>query len=208
MSGKIKLDDKYLEKSLRLLERATTFLEKYNIPYWLEGGTLLGIIRENRLLPWDNDLDISIRSEDFDRLRRILPKFYYRGMIAKVREHKIDDPPFQKGEVRLIKVYATKYLFFKSPLVLDIFVKKKLDDQYYWVVGVKRRAKKAVPARFYDELTTVQFNNKTYSIPKLTDEYLTYRYGDWRTPVKTWNYIKDDQSIVSVSERTTQRTTD
>ena len=208
MSGKIKLDDKYLEKSLRLLERATTLLEKYNIPYWLEGGTLLGIIRENRLLPWDNDLDISIRSEDFDRLRRILPKFFYRGMIAKVREHKIDDPPFQKGEVRLIKVYATKYLFFKSPLVLDIFVKKKLDDQYYWVVGVKRRAKKAVPARFYDELTTVQFNNKTYSIPKLTDEYLTYRYGDWRTPVKTWNYIKDDQSIVSVSERTTQRTTD
>lgn len=202
MSGKIKLDDKYLEKSLRLLERATTLLEKYNIPYWLEGGTLLGIIRENRLLPWDNDLDISIRSEDFDRLRRILPKFYYRGMIAKVREHKIDDPPFQKGEVRLIKVYATKYLFFKSPLVLDIFVKKKLDDQYYWVVGVKRRAKKAVPARFYDELTTVQFNNKTYSIPKLTDEYLTYRYGDWRTPVKTWNYIKDDQSTVSVTERT------
>jgi len=202
MSGKIKLDEKYLEKSLRLLERATTLLEKYNIPYWLEGGTLLGIIRENRLLPWDNDLDISIRSEDFDRLRRILPKFYYRGMIAKVREHKIDDPPFQKGEVRLIKVYATKYLFFKSPLVLDIFVKKKLDDQYYWVVGVKRRAKKAVPARFYDELTTVQFNNKTYSIPKLTDEYLTYRYGDWRTPVKTWNYIKDDQSIVSVTERT------
>ena len=202
MSGKIKLDDKYLEKSLRLLERATTFLEKYNIPYWLEGGTLLGIIRENRLLPWDNDLDISIRSEDFDRLRRILPKFFYRGMIAKVREYKIDDPPFQKGEVRLIKVYATKYLFFKSPLVLDIFVKKKLDDQYYWVVGVKRRAKKAVPARFYDELTTVQFNNKTYSIPKLTDEYLTYRYGDWRTPVKTWNYIKDDQSTVSVTERT------
>jgi phosphorylcholine metabolism protein LicD len=202
MSGKIKLDDKYLEKSLRLLERATTFLEKYNIPYWLEGGTLLGIIRENRLLPWDNDLDISIRSEDFDRLRRILPKFFYRGMIAKVRGHKIDDPPFQKGEVRLIKVYATKYLFFKSPLVLDIFVKKKLDDQYYWVVGVKRRAKKAVPARFYDELTTVQFNHKTYSIPKLTDEYLTYRYGDWRTPVKTWNYIKDDQSIVSVTERT------
>lgn len=202
MSGKIKLDDKYLEKSLRLLERATTFLEKYNIPYWLEGGTLLGIIRENRLLPWDNDLDIPIRSEDFDRLRRILPKFFYRGMIAKVREYKIDDPPFQKGEVRLIKVYATKYLFFKSPLVLDIFVKKKLDDQYYWVVGVKRRAKKAVPARFYDELTTVQFNHKTYSIPKLTDEYLTYRYGDWRTPVKTWNYIKDDQSIVSVTERT------
>ncbi|HPD25707.1 MAG TPA: LicD family protein [Candidatus Marinimicrobia bacterium] len=208
MPGKIKLDDKYLEKSLRLLERATTLLEKYNIPYWLEGGTLLGIIRENRLLPWDNDLDISIRSEDFDRLRRILPKFFYQGMIAKVRGHKIDDPPFQKGEVRLIKVYATKYLFFKTPLVLDIFVKKKLDDQYYWVVGVKRRAKKAVPARFYDELTTVQFNNKTYSIPKLTDEYLTYRYGDWRTPVKTWNYIKDDQSIVSVSKITTQRTTD
>ena len=39
-------------------------METASIPYWLEGGTLLGIIRENRLLPWDNDMDISMYKTD------------------------------------------------------------------------------------------------------------------------------------------------
>lgn len=38
-------------------------LEKYNVEYWLDYGALLGIIRENRLLPWDNDVELSCWSD-------------------------------------------------------------------------------------------------------------------------------------------------
>lgn len=34
-------------------------LEQHGIDYWLDCGSLLGIIREGRLLPWDDDADIS-----------------------------------------------------------------------------------------------------------------------------------------------------
>lgn len=196
MTSKIQLNDKYVKKAHKVLERTTKLLEKYKIPYWLESGTLLGIIRENRLLPWDNDIDISIRNENLDRLLKILPKFFWRGLMTRVKYHKTDDPPFTKGEVRIIKVYASKLLFFRGLIVLDIFVQKRLNDLNYSIITVRRHTKRAIPSRFTDELTTVRFNEKDYSIPKLTDEYLTYCYGDWHTPVKVWDCTKDDLSIV------------
>jgi phosphorylcholine metabolism protein LicD len=51
-------------KALKILFDITEFLEKNNIPYHLEGGTLLGIVRDNDLLPWDHDVDLSISVED------------------------------------------------------------------------------------------------------------------------------------------------
>jgi len=35
-------------------------LDRNNINYWVCHGTLLGIIRENRLLPWDHDMDFAV----------------------------------------------------------------------------------------------------------------------------------------------------
>ena len=37
-------------------------LNENNIPYWLCQGTLLGIIRDNKLIEWDHDIDIAVWS--------------------------------------------------------------------------------------------------------------------------------------------------
>ena len=42
------------------LEETIGILEKNNIPYWLCHGTLLGIVRDNELIPWDTDIDIGV----------------------------------------------------------------------------------------------------------------------------------------------------
>ena len=39
---------------------AINLLNKYKIKYWLCHGTLLGIIRDNSLIEWDNDIDIAV----------------------------------------------------------------------------------------------------------------------------------------------------
>ena len=35
-------------------------LDQNNIPYWVCHGTLLGLIRDGELIPWDHDIDIAI----------------------------------------------------------------------------------------------------------------------------------------------------
>ena len=42
------------------LHTVIKILESKDIPYVLEGGTLLGAIRENRFLPWDDDVGIAV----------------------------------------------------------------------------------------------------------------------------------------------------
>tara|TARA_B100000787_G_scaffold147844_1_gene119017 strand:- start:409 stop:1113 length:705 start_codon:yes stop_codon:yes gene_type:complete len=42
-------------------------LNKHEIPYWVCHGTLLGLIRDGSLIPWDHDIDIAIWAGDFSK---------------------------------------------------------------------------------------------------------------------------------------------
>ena len=61
-----------IQKSILLIyEEVRQLCASNNIPFFAIGGTCIGAIRHNGFIPWDDDLDIAIPIEDFDRFIQI-----------------------------------------------------------------------------------------------------------------------------------------
>ena len=200
MAGGNTLEGKYWIIGVQMLKRITKILEEREIPYILEAGTLLGVVREQRLLPWDNDVDITITRPHMKRLLKSLWKFWFMGYIVRIKHYKKDLKYFKKGEIRIIKIkHVSMINFFRKDVVVDIFLKKKIGNEYYWTVGVKAPVLKSVPERFYENHTQFEFEGKKYSVPEDYIGYLECHYGkDWRIPVKEWDYRTSDFSVKEI----------
>lgn len=58
-----------IQKVLKdMLSDLTSFAEKTNIRVILIGGSLLGHVREGGFIPWDDDLDVGLYREDYERM--------------------------------------------------------------------------------------------------------------------------------------------
>lgn len=57
---------------LTLLKEFDAICKKHNITYYLEGGSLLGAVRHKGFLPWDDDIDLSITRDNFQKLLSVI----------------------------------------------------------------------------------------------------------------------------------------
>lgn len=130
----------------------------------LTGGTLLGAMREGDFIPWDWDAEFFVKYEEVKHLGAELIEDFKRAGFTL--------PEAELGK-RGWKLEPTMFGF-------RIEIRSWYQSGSYYVRNAFR-----FPAKYVAEADTITLRGEAYQAPRDYDGYLTYVYGDWRTPLKT-----------------------
>ena len=109
----------------KYLKEIDEICRKHGIEYYLAGGTLIGAIRHEGFLPWDDDADIGMLREDYEKFKELCnteldkDKFFFQ-------DHS-NTPEYRWGYGKLRRngtVFVRKgqeHLKFKTGVFIDIF---------------------------------------------------------------------------------------
>lgn len=243
---------------LDLLNELTRVCQANGLTFFADSGTMLGAVRHQGFIPWDNDLDFIMARKDYEKLCRIAPDAFRHPYFFQTEE---TDPGSIYLHAKLRNSLTTGILtsqydgrcHFNQGIFIDIFpfdnvpddeeerkaffervikARKKAIDyslfafRYVKTDNLKRFLGNSVrtlirlfsrgnrfdrlmqkEAARYSGCETKRFAGITYSddwiydkayfadpvevpfefitvtVPRRTEEILTYMYGDWRKPV-------------------------
>lgn len=95
---------------MEVLQVVVDICERNGLQYFADWGTLLGAVRHQGFIPWDDDIDICLKREDYNRLIQILPQelphgFVMAGMYAGTKRLQM------AAEVSQLRVMADETLW-------------------------------------------------------------------------------------------------
>lgn len=186
----IKKTNMHLKAMHTILEDVASILEKSKIKYWIDGGTLLGLYRDGRLIEFDHDLDFVIPYKELEKLN--LDAFDgYDVFTTRINSRLISHDLFREGiGINLFAAYLDKW-----------------NINAYGIRDNDKRVIYKTPRKYCDKLYHVEYQGRKFPCPNNLDEYLAKKYGDWKVPNKNWQTtddgfcrgiekIKDDETII------------
>lgn len=187
-------------------------LAEMGIPHWLDGGTLLGAVRENgHLLAWEDDVDMSFMLEDsiiwHDFVAEVTDKLSQRGYtVRNPREH------------RPINVYytpPTRWLFgllqyrYRGEIKVDLIGNRVVDSAGQKMMerpllkgGMPQLAsgRYGVPVEMMMPTGEIELMGKMVSCPRDSHAYLQTLYGNYLDVDYTYVDNEAAQSRKNVDE--------
>ncbi len=94
---------------LDMLIEFDVICKKHQLRYWLDSGTLLGAVRHQGFIPWDDDIDISMPIEDYHRFLAVAPAELSSNVFLQNRntdcEFKFDYTKLRSNNASIVELH-------------------------------------------------------------------------------------------------------
>lgn len=178
-----------------------SFCEENGLRYYALGGTMLGAARHQGFIPWDDDIDVGMPREDYEKLAALLQGRSGEQYFLETPDTKAKDYfyPFSKlYDTTTTLVENTKYKIRRG-ICIDIFpldgigndeeesrrnypkIKKQYNFLLTRVTGVRKGRKwyKNCAVLFFRLIPGFMLNNKKI-LKKLVDSCRAYPFDEYK----------------------------
>ena len=182
--------DKY-RKTRYLFDSVVTVLNKHRIGYWAMFGTLLGIIRDQGILPWDYDVDLAIDYQEAYRLNNPVVKKDLAKLGLCIKKSKnntfkiyfLDDLPDNSPDnYYMAKTHLDIYQYQD----IDGIMSRSCKNNWYPMKCYPGISQDKIPSNWVYPLNTVKIGKISVKIPNESVKILKQHYGpNWSIPKYT-----------------------
>lgn len=129
--------DEEIEKlhklQLDMIKQLDEIFERHGIKYFAIAGTALGAIRHQGYIPWDDDIDIAMLREDYEKLLKVYKEEFGDKYTLFGPDSEIEDkyynfvPIVALNGTRLIVPLSKDY--YDTGIFIDIFIYENIPDE-------------------------------------------------------------------------------
>ena len=191
-------------KSLEIALYFKDFCNEHGLLFYMCGGCCIGSLRHKGFIPWDNDVDVFMPRDDYEKLKELWPKYANTEKYACVYadKNRVDGNLFvtiRDNETTAIKPYQVD-MDISHGVALDVLPldgwpdgKMKRKMQVFWALVYSLYCAQTVPVNHGKAvsvagkiaLTLVPSKKLRYKLWKLAERKMT------KYPIKECNYITE-----------------
>ena len=190
------------QTAVDLLLMLSKNLKLQGVPHYIDAGTLLGVYRDNALIPWDDDLDFSVNAAHLTHtikvLEQQLPNMLEITGVTWTLHKYINQQTY--GAVPIGAIRALKLLPDDDSGAfpgIDFFVKYIQGEHMDYCLASRGFR---MPSNHFNNIQNHLFAGGEVYLPNAVEAYLEGHYGDWQTPQENWSLNDIKSSTVFKSQ--------